>query len=743
LAIRLYHLAGELNLRGSELLERLKSRGLDLGSVMAVLDEEATQKARRVALGEEQIARPAAPGDSLEIKLPPPLVPAPARQLRAPAPTRAGGRRTPGSAAGTGPATSPGTRTPSPGGANTGVPQQPQRRGIRIFRQKESRERRTADKARAEEMLSGRTLAITVPISLKDFSQQIGVKTNQLLLHLMRQKIVANPNTTLDEETVLVLAEAFNRTIEIQNARSVEEELAELLDTGDSEEADGGTTRPPVVAVLGHVDHGKTSLLDRIRKTRVAAGEAGGITQHIGAYGVKLPGDRRITFLDTPGHEAFTAMRARGAKITDIVILLVAADDGVMPQTEEALNHARAAGVPIIVAMNKCDKPEANPERVKQQLSALNLAPEEWGGTTGMIPVSATTGEGIPALLDRIALDAEMLDLTASPDRPAEGFVVESRKAVGRGIVATLLVKNGTLHRGDFILCGSCQGRVKALTDDRGKAVKSAPPSMAVEVTGLDEVPEAGWPFQVVRDKDLAKKVASERSTRQREKVLAQKAHSSFEKLMDRLGSQDVGELRIVLKADVKGSIEAIRGKLEELGTDEVKIKILHTAVGGITESDVLLAEASRALVIGFHVLPDAKARALAEEHRVQVRTYQIIYELLDDITKGLQGLLPTESHEVVIGHAEIRKIFLYKKSKIGGCMVTDGVARRSARLRLSRDGRVVVNNGALESLRRFTDDVKEVKEGFDCGLRIANYDDIKEGDVLEFYEIEEKQRSL
>ncbi|MGH7161922.1 MAG: translation initiation factor IF-2, partial [Planctomycetota bacterium] len=622
-------------------------------------------------------------------------------------------------------------------------PQTP-RKGIRVFRQKEARERTRPDQGRAEEAFQARTFSVVVPISLKEFGQQIGVKTNELLLHLMKQKIMANPNTMLDEETVLVLADAFHRTVELQRTKTMEDELEELLQVGEKvETAEGAPTRPPVVTVLGHVDHGKTSLLDQIRKTRVAAGEAGGITQHIGAYSVKLPDGRAITFLDTPGHEAFTAMRARGAKITDIAILLVAADDGVMPQTEEALSHAKAAEIPVVVAINKCDKPDAAPERVRQQLAALGLIPESWSGETAMIEVSAATGKGIPELLDRILLEAEVLDLRCAPDRAAEGYVIEAHKQPGKGVVVTLLVKNGTLRRGDVLLAGSCQGKVKSLVDDGGRTLKAAPPSTPVEVTGLDDVPEAGWRFQVVEDPEVAKRAASERAVRRREEDLAAKSHVSFEKLMDRIESQDVSELRLVLKADVKGSVEAIRGKLDELATDEVKLKILHAGVGGINESDVILAEASGGIVLGFHVVPDAKSRAAAETRGVPIRTYQIIYELLDDVKKSLGGLLPTETREVVLGHAEIRQIFPFRKTRIAGCFVTDGVARRSAKARLTRGGVVVWNDGSLESLRRYKDDAREVKEGLECGIKLEGYEDIKEGDILEFYTVEETQRTL
>jgi len=718
LAIRLYHLASELSMSGGDLWKLLQKRGLKLPGVFAVLDEATTERARRVATGDLDVKRPK-PG-STEISLPPPIVPAPARPAQ------------------------PATRAPAAKRAPTQVPhRQPTtpRRGIKIFKQKESRERKVADRQRAEDILSGRTLAVTVPVALKDFGQQIGVKTSTLLFHLMKQGITANPNTSLDAETVLVLAEAFNRTVEVTTAKSVEEELQELLVTRE-EEADEGVHRPPVVTVLGHVDHGKTSLLDHIRKTRVAAGEAGGITQHIGAYRVKLGDGKTITFLDTPGHEAFTQMRARGARVTDIAILVVAADDGVMPQTEEALSHAKAAEVPVVVAINKADKPQANPERVRQQLSKAGLVPEEWGGNVGMIAVSAVTGMGVKELLERVLLEAELLDLKADPDSPAEGYVLEARKLVGKGVVATLLVKNGTVRRGDYILSGTTQGKVKSLMDDRGKQVKEAGPSTPVEVTGLDDIPEAGWRFQVLRDKELAKKVATERTHRLRSEELAAKAHTSFEKLMDRIGQQDQQELRLVVKADVKGSLEAIKGKLETLSNPDVTVKLLHLGIGGVSESDVLLAQASGALVLAFNVVADAKARMLAERAGVQVRNYQIIYELLEDMQKAVLGLLPTEQEVVVLGHAEVRQLFKHKKRFIAGSMVTDGVARRDAKVRLTRDSRVVTDGLEVENLRRFKDDAREVKEGFDCGVLLKGYDDLKEGDVLEFYRIEERQRT-
>jgi len=723
MAIRLYHLASELDVASSELLSLLGKRGMQVPSVMSVLDDTDADKARQVATGRLEIEEKPAPGTA-EIKLPPPVVPAPARPIH------------------------PVSRPGAPGQRRYPAQQrQSPRRGIKIFRQKETRQRSREDKQRAEEILSNRTIPVTVPLSIKEFSQEIGVKASRLLLHLMKQGIMANPNTSLDEEMVMVLAEAFNRTVDIQTAQTVEDKLDELIETHESGNGEAQIARPPVVAVLGHVDHGKTSLLDYIRKSRVAAGEAGGITQHIGAYqvaaGKKKKYKRKITFLDTPGHEAFTAMRARGAQLTDIVILIVAAEDGVMPQTEEALAHAQAAGCPVVVAINKCDKPDANPDKVRQQLASAGLQPEEWGGETGMIPVSATTGLGIEDLLERIALEAELLDLKGSPDKPAEGYVVEARKQTGRGVVGTVLVKDGTLHKGDFVLSGACQGKVKSLTNDKGKTVDKAPPATPVEITGLDEVPEAGARFQVIHDKNLAKKVAADRSHRQREKEIASKqSTSNRERLMHRIGESSVHELRVVLKADVKGSVEALRAKVEEIGNEEVRVKLLHAAVGGITESDVLLAQASEALVVGFHVAADAKARTTADQAGVEIRTYQIIYELLEDLTRLAEGLLPSETEEVVVGHVEIRALFKHRKRNIAGGMVTDGFARRDAKVRLIRDGRVIYS-GELESLRRFKDDAKEVKEGFECGVMIAGYDDIKEGDIIEFYVLEERTRTL
>jgi translation initiation factor IF-2 len=500
--------------------------------------------------------------------------------------------------------------------------------------------------------------------------------------------------------------------------------------------------RAPVVTVMGHVDHGKTSLLDYIRRARVAAGEAGGITQHIGAYHVETPRGM-ITFLDTPGHAAFTAMRARGAKATDIVILVVAADDGVMPQTKEAIHHAKAAEVPIVVAINKIDKPDANPERVKNELVAEEVVPEEFGGDSPFVPVSAKTGEGIDSLLENVLLQAEVLELRAPAEAAARGLVIEARLDKGRGPVATVLVQSGTLKRGDVVLAGASYGRVRAMIDEDGKAAAEAGPSIPVEIQGLTEVPQAGDEFMVLTDERRAREIATFRQGKYRDVKLAKQQASKLENLFDQMGAGDTQVLPIIIKADVQGSQEALGASLLKLSTDEVKVQVVHSAVGGISESDVNLAIASKAVIIGFNTRADAGARKLAENNGVDVRYYNIIYDAVDDVKAAMTGMLAPEQREEVIGSAEIRQVF--KVSKIGsiaGCMVTSGLVRRGARLRLLREN-VVVFTGELDSLKRMKDDVREVKEGFECGLTIKNYNDIAEGDQLEFFEIKEVARTL
>jgi translation initiation factor IF-2 len=499
--------------------------------------------------------------------------------------------------------------------------------------------------------------------------------------------------------------------------------------------------RAPVVTVMGHVDHGKTSLLDYIRRARVAAGEAGGITQHIGAYHVDTPRGT-ITFLDTPGHAAFTAMRARGAKATDIVILVVAADDGVMPQTKEAISHAKAAGVPIVVAMNKIDKPEANPERVKSELVAEEVVPEEFGGESPFVPVSAKTGEGVDALLEQVLLQAEVLELKAPTEAMAKGLVIEAKLDKGRGPVATVLVHSGTLKRGDVVLAGSSYGRVRAMLDEDGKATEEAGPSIPVEIQGLTEVPQAGDEFMVLADERRAREIATFRSGKYRDVKLAKQQAAKLENMFEQMG-QGAQTLSLIVKADVQGSQEALAQSLAKLSTDEVKVQIVHAAVGGITESDVNLAIASKAVIVGFNVRADANARKLAEGNGIDLRYYNIIYDAVDEIKSAMTGMLAPEQKEEVIGTAEIRTVFVASKiGTVAGSMITAGRVTRNARFRLLRDN-VVIYTGEVESLRRIKDDVREVAEGFECGIKLKNVTDIKEGDHLEFFEIKEVARTL
>ncbi len=494
---------------------------------------------------------------------------------------------------------------------------------------------------------------------------------------------------------------------------------------------------------MGHVDHGKTSLLDNIRKTNVIAGEAGGITQHIGAYNVKLPNGRHITFLDTPGHEAFTAMRARGAQVTDIVILVVAADDGVMPQTKEAIAHARAGHVPIVVAVNKIDKPEANPERVKQELVVENVIPEEYGGDVQFIEVSAKTGQGIDALLDAVLLQAEVLELKAPRDAPAKGIVIESRLDKGRGAVASVLVQSGTLKRGDVVLIGAAFGRVRAMLDENGKPTDEAGPAIPVEIQGLSDVPMAGEDLLVLSDERRAREVALFRQGKFRDVRLAKQQAAKLESMFENAGENEIKRLPLIIKADVQGSYEALQQTLLKLSTDEVKIEIVHAAVGGITESDINLAIASKAVVIGFNTRADASARKLAELSDIEIRYYNIIYEAADDVKAALSGLLSPEKREQQLGLVDVREVFRVPKvGAVAGCYVLEGVVQRGAHVRVLRDN-VVVHDGELDSLKRFKDDVKEVKAGFECGLSVKNFNDIQQGDQIEVYQVVEVARTL
>lgn len=584
---------------------------------------------------------------------------------------------------------------------------------------------------------SKRVVKVDQSMKLSDLANEMGVKAGQLTKVLMQQGVMATMNTVLDFDTIALIAPEFDH--EAVNVHQTVDQMIEKTAFGDLTAE--MITRPPVVTIMGHVDHGKTSLLDVIRKANVASGEAGGITQHIGAYQVRTEKGNLITFIDTPGHEAFTAMRARGANATDIAIIVVAADDGAMPQTVEAINHAKAAEVPIIVAVNKMDKAGANPDRVKQQLTEQQLVPEEWGGDTIYVPVSAHTKLGIPELLEQIDLVAEVQELKANPKRSATGLVIESRMDKGRGAVATLLVQDGTLEVGQSIVVGTVPGRVRALINDKGERVQSAGPSVPVEVQGLSEVPLAGDKFDAVVDDQAAERIAGERRAAAESSV--GKGKVSLEDIFAKLKQGDVKEMNVILKSDVAGSSEAIKGMFEKLGTDEVKPKIIHAAVGGINESDVLLASTAKAIVVGFNVRPDSGAQAAAKRLGVDIKTYTIVYELVDDMKKAMGGMLTPDIVEKQLGRAEVRNTFSVPKAgTIAGCFVVDGKITRNAEVRLLRENKIVYT-GKLGSLKRFKDDAKEVAQGYECGMSIENFNDIKVGDVIEAFSKETVTREL
>ena len=575
-------------------------------------------------------------------------------------------------------------------------------------------------------------------ISVADLAHKMSVKASEVIKQLMKLGQMVTINQPLDQDTAMIVVEEMGHKA-IVAALDDPEAFTEEESSAHHAES---LPRAPVVTVMGHVDHGKTSLLDYIRRAKVAAGEAGGITQHIGAYHVDTPRGV-VTFLDTPGHEAFTAMRARGAKATDIVVLVVAADDGVMPQTREAIKHAKAAGVPIVVAMNKIDKPEANPDRLKGELVAEEVVPEDFGGDSPFVPVSAKTGQGIDDLLEQVLLQAEVLELKAPQDAMAKGLVIEAQLDKGRGPVATVLVQSGTLKTGDVVLVGQTYGRVRAMLDENGRPIKAAGPSIPVEIQGLADVPQAGDEFMVLADERRAREIATYRAGKFRNTKLAQQQAAKLENMFSDMASGEVKSLPIIIKADVQGSQEALSASLLKLSNDEIKVQVVYAAVGGISESDINLAIASKAVIIGFNTRADAGARKLAEGNGIEIRYYNIIYDAVDEIKAAMSGMLTPDKKEEIIGNAEIRQVFRVSKiGSIAGCMVTSGLVRRSARLRLLRDN-VVIFTGELESLKRFKDDVREVKEGFECGLNIKGYNDIAEGDQLEFFEIKEVARSL
>ncbi|HEY9446239.1 MAG TPA: translation initiation factor IF-2, partial [Burkholderiales bacterium] len=582
---------------------------------------------------------------------------------------------------------------------------------------------------------------VTIPetITVADLAHKMSVKAAEVIKALMKLGMMVTINQVIDQDTAMIVVEEMGH----KPVRAKLDDPDAFLAESHGVHAEVSVhPRAPVVTVMGHVDHGKTSLLDHIRRTRVAIGEAGGITQHIGAYHVETPRGM-ITFLDTPGHEAFTAMRARGAKVTDIVILVVAADDGVMPQTIEAIHHAKAGKVPIVVALNKIDKPEANPERVKQELASHEVVPEEWGGDTMFVEVSAKTGAGIDTLLERILLQAEVLELKAPIDTFAKGIVIEARLDKGRGPVATILVQSGTLKRGDVLLAGAVFGRVRALLDEAGHAIEQGGPSLPVEVLGLSDVPAAGAEVIALGDERKAREIALFRQGKFRDVKLAKQQAAKLENMFDQMGEGEKKTLTLIIKADVQGSYEGLAHALSRLSTDEVKVNIVHSAVGGITESDVNLALASKAVVIGFNTRADAAARKLAESAGVDIRYYNIIYEAVDEVKAALSGMLSPERKESIIGLIEVRQVF--KISRIGtvaGCFVLDGTVRRGTKIRVLRDN-VVIHDGELDSLKRFKEDVREVKAGFECGLSVKNFNDLKVGDQIEVYEVVEVARTL
>lgn len=577
-----------------------------------------------------------------------------------------------------------------------------------------------------------RQITITEGITIRELAAKLDLRAKDLLKELVDRGILTSINQVLDVPTATSLAERFNATV---NVVPFEQQLTEAI--VEESKPEKLVPRPPVVTVMGHVDHGKTSLLDAIRHTNVAGGEAGGITQHIGAYQAQIDG-KRVVFIDTPGHEAFTRMRARGARVTDIVVLVVGADDGVMPQTREAIDHARAAGVPIVAALNKIDKPDAQPERVKRQLADLGLMPEEWGGDTVVVEVSAKSGKNVEKLLEMIALVGELRELKSNPDAPASGTVLESRVDKGRGPVATVLVQKGTLHVGDSFICGSVYGKVRALFDENGQPVKQAGPSTPVEVLGLQGVPEAGDPL-LVTDEAKARHISEYRQAKQREASLARSLGTrlTLDQLQEQLKAGEAKELPIVLKADVQGSVEVLSELLPKLSTDKVKLEIIHASVGAVSETDVLLASASHAIIVAFNIRPDRKAIELAQHESVEIRSYTVIYELIDEMKKLMTGLLEPVVKETFLGRSEVRDTFRIKGvGTVAGCLVQDGVIRRDAELRVVRDG-AVVYTGRVHSLRRFKEDVNEVRAGFECGIGVSNFNDVKVGDVLECFVVE------
>ena len=604
-------------------------------------------------------------------------------------------------------------------------------------RHKKKYKTKTVEEPTVEELLPEGTIAVTAPITVAGLSEQAEISVSKIIMSMMQMGVMATINQSLDKDAIEMLAEDLGLNIVVTEEEPELEEPG--IDLHEDSESDL-QPRPPIITVMGHVDHGKTSLLDAIRNTNVTAGESGGITQHIGASEVEING-KKIVFLDTPGHEAFTTMRARGAQVTDIAVLVVAADDGVMPQTVESISHAKAAGVPIIVAINKMDKPGANPDRVKQELTEHGILVEDWGGDVISVPVSAKKGEGITDLLEMILLQAEVLELKANPDRLAMGTVIEARLDKAKGPVATLLVSNGTLKSGQSVVAGTTSGKIRVMTDFKGKPIRKAGPATAVEILGLSDVPAAGDTFNVVRDDKTAREIAANRKEKMREEVLAKNASMTLDKLFSQIQEGEAKELNLIVKADVQGSVGAIISSLEKLETPEVKINVVHSGVGTVNESDVMLAETSNAIIIGFNVRPTTAVMNQAAAADVEIRLYRVIYDIIDEIQDAMKGMLDPEYKEEVLGKAEVRDTFRVPNiGIIGGCYVTEGIVKRNAQIRLVRDG-IVIHEGVISSLKRFKDDAREVAQGYECGLGIEKYNDIKPGDIIECFNMVEVKR--
>ena len=609
-------------------------------------------------------------------------------------------------------------------------------KGVKYRREKRDIHRQKTEDELAQQAIDNKVLKVTEFVTASEVATMMDTPVTGIISACMSLGMMVTMNQRLDAETISIVAEEFGYEVEFITA-DIEESIQEVEDAPEDLQA-----RAPIVTVMGHVDHGKTSLLDYIREENVIAGESGGITQHIGAYGVELQDGQKMAFLDTPGHEAFTAMRARGAQVTDLAIIVVAADDAIMPQTKEAISHAQAAGVPIVFAINKIDKPDANPEKIKEQLAQMNLLVEDWGGKIQSHDISAKTGQGVPELLEKVLLEAELLELKANPDKIANGTIVEAFLDKGRGYVSTILVQGGTLKIGDYVLAGQHSGKVKAMHDERGKKVNQAGPSTPVSILGLTGAPQAGDKFNVFEDEREAKDIAGRRTQLQREQSVRTQRHITLDEIGRRIALGDFKELNIILKGDVDGSVEALTDSLQKLSTEEIQVNLIHKAVGPITESDVLLASASDAIIIGFNVRPMGNARQIADKEEIDIRTYSIIYAAINDLKDAMEGMLSPEMKEEITGTAEIRETFkISKVGTIAGCMVLTGKIIRNAGIRLIREG-VVIYTGELDSLKRFKDDAKEVAKGYDCGMQVKNYNDIKEGDVIEsFHEVAVKKK--